>query len=115
MKHLDFPVSTAAVHLHGREFHDQDFYASAGLSAGPDTGSAGAAAPAQRAWESAELRPLLDGYPNRLGLAQRLWILVRWTFMCIGFALAAAVVVAWLAQTDAQNAQWVDSVAWESE
>jgi len=29
MKHLEFPVSAHAVHLHGREFHDQDFFESA--------------------------------------------------------------------------------------
>jgi len=28
MKNLDFPVSAAAVHLHGREFHEKDFYES---------------------------------------------------------------------------------------
>lgn len=115
MTHLDFPVSAAAVHLHGREFHEQDFYTSANLPTGPDTGLLSGAVPAQRVGESAESQPHLDGYPNRLGMAQRLWILLRWTFMCIGFALAAAVVVAWLAQTDSQNAQWVVSVAWESE
>ncbi len=28
MKQLEFPVSAHAVHLHGREFHDQDFFES---------------------------------------------------------------------------------------
>ena len=114
MTHLDFPVSAAAVHLHGREFHEQDFYTSAKLPTGPDSGLVSGSVPAQRGWGVEELPHHLDGCPHRPGVAQRLWILVRWTFMCIGFALAAAVVVAWLAQTDSQNAQWVDSVAEKS-
>ena len=114
MKHLDFPVSAAAVRLHGREFHEQDFYTSANLPISPDTGLLSGAVPAQRAWRVEDVHPHLDGQPNRPGVVQRLWILARWTFMCIGFALAAAVMVAWLARTDLQNAHWVDSVAAQS-
>lgn len=42
MKHLEFPVSAAAVHLHGREFHDQDYFES--VSAPLDETAPGSAA-----------------------------------------------------------------------
>ncbi len=115
MRHLDFPVSAAAVRLHGREFHDQDFYAGTAWSAVPGTGPVCGAAPPQPLYELDELQHQLDGYPHRPGVAERFWTLVRWTSMCIGFAIAAATVVVWLARTDIQNAQWVDSVAEESD
>ena len=103
MKHLEFPISAAAVHLHGREFHAQDFYDTARAAADQesDTSARGASPPVR---DDPDHGPKpSDGHPAAK--------LLRWTLTCIALALAVAVVLSWLVRPDLKQVKWVDSAA----
>ena len=87
MKHLDFPNSAAAVRLHGRQYHDQDF-----LSCGPRTTEA--------------QDPMVDWRP---AVSDGLGKLLRFTAICVALAFAAAVVLSWLVRPDIAQVSLIDS------
>ncbi len=103
MKQLEFPISAAAVHLHGREFHAQDFYDTARAPADQENSmSPKGASPPARDDADLGLKPSA-GQPAAK--------LLRWTLTCIALALAVAVVLSWLVRPDLKQVKWVDSAA----
>ena len=107
MKHLDFPVSAAAVHLHGREFHDQDFFVAAPPPAASNDAAAADDALPQPGQSHADQRHPPFAYPSQTGDGVRK--LLRWTLTCVGLAFAAALLLSWLVRPDVNQAKWIDS------
>ena len=107
MTQLDFPNSAAAVRLHGREFHEQDFFDAAAQPASHDTGVPADASPPPARPGGADHRQPAYGHPAPAG--DRVRKLVRWTMTCIGLALAAAVVMSWLVWPDLKHVTWIDT------
>ena len=107
MQHLDFPNSAAAVRLHGREFHEQDFFDAAAQPASNDTGVPADASPPPARPGGADHRQPAYGHPAPAD--DRVRKLVRWTMTCIGLALAAAVVMSWLVRPDLKHVVWIDA------
>ena len=108
MKQLDFPISAAAVHLHGREFHEQDFFVpAAATSEHIDLSVADDAASPDGSDSTAYNHS--PGYGGQPSLGERAKKLARWTLACLGLALAAVVVMSWLVRPDTRQVQWVDS------
>ena len=104
MKHLDFPVSAAAVHRHGREFHEQDFF------------DVTPAPPHQLIQETQGAEPtgaaLSQAVRAHRSLSgERLRSLVQWTIVCIVVGLAVMVLMSWLVHPDLRHVTWIDSAA----
>ena len=104
MKHLDFPVSAAAVHRHGREFHEQDFF------------DVAPAPPHQLIQETQGAEPteaaLSQAVRAHRSLAgERLRTLAHWTIVCIVVGLAVMVLMSWLVHPDLRHVTWIDSTA----
>lgn len=109
MKQLDFPVSAAAVHLHGREFHEQDFFVSSIVpSEHVDLPLAEDSASPAGADHVDSGRP---AHGRESQLKGRFKKLMHWTLACLGLALAATVVLSWLVRPDIEHVKWVDNGA----
>jgi len=96
MKNLDFPVSAAAVHLHGRQFHEQDFYES---SSAPVKAEAAPPLPVASARHRGSSNPqghkhnVASGRARKRPLAHHIR---RWVLATVLLGSTSSVVWSWL-------------------
>ena len=109
MKQIDFPISVAAVRLHGREFHEQDFYVPSNVTREHVNLSLAEKASPPPGADPVEGCSAARGRVSLLGESVKK--LARWTLTCIALALAAALVLSWLVRPDVVQVKWVEAPA----